>query len=331
MDGFQLELGTAATDYHPNSVEVFVATDTATGNPHVLTADWSISGISSNYSPTAVAIRTLSNKITDHIYADGVLSVTTGETQIPIIVEAEACTVAVAGAGTFAIVSVTPPTTPPRGGSYRKLVPTTTGLYKLLFQVTAVTSKRVAIYALLRNPSAVTYTVSAFFNFFDGTFQETIIGDNTSSSAVQNYHLVDVVTLNQPLELIELHFTPSATSATGLDVDYVVIIPLENDDDRVIALRTFEFPPLQVDITLTVDPSELTAATPAVSAVGAFAQTIPPTGGDLYIISHGMTLTALPLIHKDNDWVYIEDSTSSLTPINVNITATRKLAFLTPQ
>lgn len=326
VDAVMVEEGSVATEYHPNSDDVFVATVAETGNPNVLAADWSASGIAGNDCPVKLELDYLESLyITDDFVRDGAILYTTGETPSPVIIEAETLT-----SGTIPTQAVAAA----RGGVVRRLTPSTTTTKTISGPVTATAGRRFAAWVLINSvaSSAVGYTIAVNYWGASGSF---IVGQSepiyVSADQFNNeplYVFLGITTISQDGIIgCSVSFTPDATSATVLDIDFFVIMPV-NETDSVVALRRYDFNTLSNNYTLTINPEAMVEPAPSVKAVGPAISLNLPYFGNAYLTQNGLTANVIPLLNQGGNYLYTDESG---TEMDFELTATRKLAFLTPE
>jgi hypothetical protein len=332
LDAVMVEEGTVATDYHPSSADTFVATATATGNPNVLTADFSVSGIPSYMAPVVVEVEPMAaNLVADaQIWRDGFVGVNHAPSTSPVVLEAEDMSVQVSGSGTFAVVAVAEA----RGGDVRRLIPTTVGPYWLSYIFPPPDlpyDQQYAVLAMIRNNSAVTYTAYLEMTGSAEVVETTpIVIPPSSENDKPSYHLIGVAKMSSLLYLLKIVFEPSTTSASGLDVDFVAVVPL-NERDQVVALTEFPSANFAADNVLSLDHSVLESPYAKAWIEGLYGETVGvPKMGNVFLVSNGMEVRVLPLLTKNDEFLYTEGGLGGTTA-DLSVTVRRKLAYFTPQ
>jgi hypothetical protein len=331
-DAVMVEEGTVATDYHPSSADTFVASATATGNPNVLTADFSVSGIPSYMAPVVVEVEPMAaNLVADaQIWRDGFVGVNHAPSTSPVVLEAEDMSVQVSGSGTFAVVAVAEA----RGGDVRRLIPTTVGPYWLSYIFPPPDlpyDQQYAVLAMIRNNSAVTYTAYLEMTGSAEVVETTpIVIPPSSENDKPSYHLIGVAKMSSLLYLLKIVFEPSTTSASGLDVDFVAVVPL-NERDQVVALTEFPSANFAADNVLSLDHSVLESPYAKAWIEGLYGETVGvPKMGNVFLVSNGMEVRVLPLLTKNDEFLYTEGGLGGTTA-DLSVTVRRKLAYFTPQ
>jgi len=332
-DAVMVEVGTAATDYHPKSSEVFEATATATGNPNVLTASWAVSGIAGENCPVRVRVLPMEANLYGglNIWNSGLVAISDQGTPAPVLWEAEAMSALPAGAGTFAIVA----DSTARGGNVRRLVPTSLGTYTLgnfFPPPNYYFVDRVSVWILCKNTGPA-YTTSLLVNTLAST--QEIAGSVIPSTYTRpTFHFVGtaVVSARDGVASITVNFSPAATGASGMDIDYVAVVGQRiSGNNEVVFAPAFPSQDFLNPTHLQIDSAALASPRPLATAdLSTFAGVEVPTLGNLYMVQSGLTMTVLPLLNKNNDWLYVKGGVSTDVE-DVEVEITRKLAFLTPQ
>jgi hypothetical protein len=115
--------------------------------------------------------------------------------------------------------------------------------------------------------------------------------------------------------------------ATTLDIDYFVVMGMDNPINRALRLRPSS-EVVGID-NIQVDPRQLTGIAPRITGNNSVPQTfsIPWDSGSAYTISAGTSLSAVLLAPRSNYWRWSSGSTLQ----NLTLTATRQRAVLIPR
>jgi hypothetical protein len=314
-----VEVGSAATDYHPNSTEVFEAVGTATGNPNVLAVDWSVSGIESAMCPVDLTLSPTA-AVFGQLWKDSYLYWGNKTiSPVPVILEAESMT----RTGFSVVADATA-----RGGNVARRIPTAGGQGSLLFDFeTALQYPRDEGYAvlILANKTSVSVDFKVWVTLLTrgGTLQTTpaVI---TTTDVMPNYYYLGTLPSNNIIRTLTVTFESGIDATFGIEVDCVVILPL-NEYDQILQLPDADVTALTAGNFKLVGGA-LARMAPRLDVLGTGSERIDlGWRGDAWLVhAEGYAANVLPMWLRDNEWMYGGG-------VNLTVTARRMLAFLTPE
>lgn len=197
--------------------------------------------------------------------------------------------------------------------------------------LTTLAHKTVAVYALMRSASA-----DASWRLYVETKEAS--GVTNGTSRVTTFapgvttpwpHFLGTVT-SAAKEHTQLLFYWATDGIANLDIDYFVIIGLDNPVNQVIRVRPGS------DVTtlnnVIVDPRQLTAVSPRITANSTVPQTfsLPWDRGNGYLLSSGTNLSVLWMNPRSNNWRWALAGAPG-TLVNFTLTAERQEAALIPE
>lgn len=329
VDAVMVEEG-EGTDYHPNSDEVFVATVQRSGNPAVLTADWGVSGVESDAAPVGLRISTIETASGVNfdagalVFRSGIGGTIQIEDSINFLLSAPS-------GGTFGVLAdVTA-----HNGSVAALTPGTVGDYQARTFFLPFRGNRFVVYALVNQAAsgAVGYAMTASLYQFKTVGESRAItvdaGQFDGNPFFVSFELIADLQSTPGNAEIRLTLTPDGTSATTLSIDYLVLVGVD-DFGGVMVLDGFPSTVGFTEYTLDVDSGALTHMRPKMACTvdGGGFELNQPYRGNAWISQKGLTLDVLPLLKQGANWLYRDGGGSIM---DFELTATRKLGFLTPE
>lgn len=195
--------------------------------------------------------------------------------------------------------------------------------------MTTLAHKTVAVYALMRSASAdaswrcyvTTLEASGVVN---GTSRVTTFAPGVTTPRP---HFLGTVT-SAGKEHTQLLFYWATDGIANLDIDYFVVIGLDNPANQVISLT-----PSSATIgaeDLVIDPRQMTGVGSRITANNSSPQTfsVPWDRGNAYLLSSGTNLTAVWMLPRSNYWRW---SSGAGVLTTLTLTATRQKAVLIPE
>jgi len=227
-----------------------------------------------------------------------------------------------------------------RGGSVHRLVATAAGQDDYLFKAAPglhSSVRRVGLFAALRNThSATSFTVHgrlyAGGNVVDGP---TVYVD--TSSNVPQMVFLGVVTAPAAIAEVSLWVNALSTPDAGsLDIDYIVLIGLDDETSAVLRIDAGGSPYAYIaaDLSvgsLAVSAQPLTATTPLLSNTVTGNTVYQPYQGDAWLNTAGTTVAATLLGCSDGYWRLYHALGPDTVLAQTKLTASRWPAYLTPQ
>ncbi|MBE2202540.1 MAG: hypothetical protein IAE79_28270 [Anaerolinea sp.] len=254
-------------------------------------------------------------------------------------VEAEAATAAAPGSGTFNTATDANAS----GGSIRRLVPVSAGDYTLLAGISPVFTAAKGLYtcvATVRNLSTtINYTARVAW-YYGGMERASIrysspIVIDTSTTLPRTIVFEPVAWDNIAApNNVRLIFTPSATAASGNQLDVDVFLPMQmtSPADRIIDLRGIN-KLITISAVLRLENLVLERPLPRVRnfSTGNLSYVVSHRG-DIYLLTTGQTVAAAMVGTTNSHWRIVNGTIGS-SPIVVSstMTATRRLAYRVPQ
>lgn len=254
-------------------------------------------------------------------------------------VEAESATASAPGLGTFN----TAVDANASGGSIRRLVPVSAGDYTLTAGISPVFTIAKGMYtcvAVVRNSSpTINYTARVAW-FYGGMERASIrysspIVIDTATTLPQTIIFEPVAWDNIAApNNVRLIFTPSATAASGNQLDVDVLLPMQitSPVDRIVDLRGIN-KLTTISAALRIENLCLQRPLPRVRnfSSGNLSYVVSHRG-DIYLLATGQSVAAALVGTTDSHWRIVNGTIGSgPTAVTSAMTATRRLAYRVPQ
>ena len=227
----------------------------------------------------------------------------------------------------------------PRGGNIGRWAAGDTNWQSVrLVPISAVFHKEMAIFATVRqNASAPTWQVKADSYAKSGgavNFETRPITLDYNGGKPQVVPLGTVSSTVGEHSGINLYFkVDDATGAPTIDFDSIVLLGLDGDANQVVSVLTppVESGGLSGSYEVIFDHRLLSHPEPVVTFEVVASSLSTPLGyqSPPIIYSKGLGLSAVYLGTYDDQWVHTNTAKSSVS--SLNITGTRRLAYLTPE
>lgn len=205
--------------------------------------------------------------------------------------------------------------------------------YKLVSNATFIGARRYALFAAVRNNSA---TVD--FHLRGEVTTDSALAEASvytpSVTAVANYTLPQIIFLGEVATVADLDavsLRATASSAVGsptLDVNYIAAIALPDEMSRVISYTAIAFDGAGTSLNAIVSNDPLAERQPSMYATYGTKRRGVDYHGDAGLAAKGTTPAAALLGVAGSYWRLVS---LAGTPLSLSLSASRRLAFLSPQ
>lgn len=221
----------------------------------------------------------------------------------------------------------------PSGGNIGRWAAGDTNWQKVSFTGLAMSGKTLAVYGAVRqNNSGSVWEIKADSQSLaailaNGETRPKIIDYNGGEPQIIPFGLI--TSARSYHDVVNIYFrVDDATGSPTIDFDYFVFQIMDSETDQVI--RSYGDPNgLSGNIDLTYDHRLLEKPEPAVILSDGTNEAFAPYDTPPIVYSRGTNLSAIWLSTYSTQWVHTDTALSS--PSSLNITATRRIAYLSPE